>query len=382
MSKSLKSVYLIHGDDEYQVELAVKRILAQLLETPNSELNNNSELRTPSSELIDGRVETVGDTLRLLRSIRDALLADDLFSGGGDKVVYVRDPSFLTIDRVARSEDVKSGVATLTQQIKDGLPEGTTLVVSTVRVNRATAFYKACVAKGNVTDTGTGLNARAKNEAAAMLINDMLPKLGLKMSSTLQRSFLSRVGSESRRIASELEKLACYCGDKKTVTEDDINAITSSGAVSEIWDFTDAFANRDRTALMRQLKIQLTQGENAIRMTNSIITTIGDLLLLRDALDRGWARPAGTSALSWDNLPEEVAEGLSLAEKDPRSALSGWRLGKIMRSAALWKTNELRAARHHILTLREELVSLQLPEEYLLTKGLLQAIGCKATKRN
>ncbi len=367
MSTPRKSVCLIHGDDEFRVELALKNVL--------------SELTAGSStcETVDGRVETVSDTLRMLRSLRDALLANDLFSGGEPKTVWLREPSFLTVDRVAKSEDVKNAVATLVEQIKTGLPDDSKLVISTTKVNRGHGFYKACKAAGEVIDTGTGENARARSDAAEALLAEFLPKLGITMSAGASRAFLSRVGVESRRIVSELEKLACYAGDKKAVTEKDVAEIVSSSAVSEIWDFTDAFSMRDRVALIRQLKVQLTQGENAIRMTNSVLTVISDLLFIRSALDKGWARPAGSSALSWDALPEEVAIGLSLAEKDPRAALTGWRLGKLMRHTALWKTTELRAARHHILTLREELVSLQLPEEYLLTTRLLQAIGIKKT---
>lgn len=362
---SLPSLILIHGDDEFRVELAAKEMLSTLIPENASEF---------ALDRVDGRVETVSDTLRILRTIRDNLLTVDLFGGGGEKTVWLRDPAFLTNDRISRSEEIKKSIAVLTDQVKAGFPEGSRLLLTTTKINRTTSFYKACVKFGKVVDTGTALNARARNDAATLLCGEVLQKFGLKMSMSVQNAFLARVGTESRRIVSELEKLACYCGKQTKVTAEDISAIVSSGAVSEIWDFTDAFAQRNVTALVKQIKVQLEQGENAIRLVASILPLVNDLLLLRDALDRGWAKAAGRQGVSWDNTPSEVADGLAMGEKDFRSALAGWRGDKMLRNAGLWKTSELRAARHHVLKLREELVSCALPEEYLLTVRLLQAV--------
>ena len=360
-----KQVYLICGDDEFRVELAARDLLDKLV--PEAK-------RAFGLDVVDGRVELVSETLQMLRALRDALLAEDLF-GGGDKVVWLRDPSFLCVDRVAKSEEVKNAMAPLVGRIKDGLPEGSRLVVSTTKVNRAQAFFKACAAGGQVIDTGTKLNARAQVDAAAALLDEFLPKVGLKMEHRARALFLTRVGVNSRQIVSELQKLACYCGASGEAGEDDVREVVAADATSEVWDFTDAFARRDRKALAAQIVRQLEQGESPIRLVQSVLGTIGDLLQLRDALDKGWAVPAGRGALSWDTLPPEVGEGLAASERDVRRSLAGWRLGKMLEFAQKWRVSELRAARHHALALREELVSRQLPEDFLLETRLLQAVG-------
>lgn len=365
-----KSFYLVCGDDEFRVDVAVHELLDALVPEADREFGLDK---------IDGRGDLVADALKMMRDVRDALVADGLF-GGSAKTVWLRDPSFLSAKRVTESEQVKDALAAWIKDLKNGIPDGNRLVVSTSKINRAQAFFKFFKGAGHVIDFGSDLKGRAKTDAAAAFLAEYLPKSGIKMPFPVQKAFLARVGTDSRQIVSELEKLSCYCGKGATATEEDVANITSFGAVSEVWDFTDALCFRDPAALARQIKIQLDQGENAIRLTQSALSCVSDLLFVRDAMDRGWLRQVGSQGVAW-NLPEEIDRGLTQSEKDIRSSLSGFRAKKILQQATRWKTSELRAARHHLVVLREELVSTQLPVDYLLETRLIQAIG-PSTKRS
>lgn len=366
-----KSVYLICGEDEFRVDHAARELVDALVPKNEQEFG---------LEKIDGRVENVELTLELLRNVRDTLFANDLF-GSSDKTVWLFEPSFLTVDRISKSESIKNALAPFIDQIKEGLPQGSRLVISTSKINRAQALYKACVAKGHVIDFGSNLRQRDKEQAAEIFVTEWLPRVGLKMDAKTVHLFVARAGTESRQLLSELNKLACYCGNRKEVTIEDVNEITTVGAVSEIWDLTDAFASRSRSKLMVQIRKQLDQGENAIRITTSLLSCVSTLLFLRDAIDKGWAIGAGGS-IKWLELPEDVDTGLALSEKDIRKALTGFRAKKTFEQACLWKTSELRAARHHILTLREALVSCQIPDETLLTFHLIRALGTRSKTTN
>ncbi len=361
-----KSAYLICGDDEFRVSRATKELLDALVPEANREFGLES---------LDGRVATVDETIALIRSVRDALISDSLF-GGGAKTVWLREPAFLSVDRVAKSEAVKNELPAIVSGIKDGFGEGITLVVSTIKINRASAFFKAFSGKNcAVVDFGSGLKARQKMEAAFDLLDECCKRLNLKMATNVRQLFVSRVGTESRQLVSELEKLACYCGEGQTATADDIRDVVSSGAVSEVWDFIDAFATRNGKALIKQVRIQLGQGENAIRLVNSLLSTVGDLLAIREGCERRWASPSG-GGLDWSALPADIAEGLESGDKSILDA-GGFALKKKIDQSTLWTVRDLRNARHYLLELRELLVSCGLPEELLLETKLLQAIGLK-----
>lgn len=366
MAPDVKNACLICGDDEYRVEREVKRLLDALV--PPKE-------RDYGLEKIDGRVENVSDTLSLIRRVLQALQSDGLFSTG-NKTVYLREPSFISTDRIARSEAVKGALEPLVKRIKEGLPDGTRLIVSAVKYNGTLGFVKAFSSKNaTMIELGKNLNAKDKLKAAEALVKEIAAELGLQMNSSVTQLFLARVGKESRLIVSELEKLACYCGENRNVSEDDVNAIVSSGAVSEIWGMLDAFADRNVIQLVKEIRIQFEQGENAIRLITSVIGTLNSLIYIREALDRSWLSPSG----SW-SLPEGVVDGLSETGKDPRS-LGGFQFKKLLRQASNWTLRELRAARVHIMKLREELVSTGLPDEFLFETRLIQALGTKRAKR-
>jgi DNA polymerase III delta subunit len=366
-----KSVFLVCGDDDFRVETTTRELLDALVPDDRREFG---------LEVIDGRVESLGEATRVFRAVRDALISDGLF-GGGDKTVWLREPAFLSIDRIAKSEETKKNLATLTDTLKGGLPEGVSLVVSTLKINRGTTFFKAFGGKaGAVFDLGSGLRERDLRDQADLLLNEWLPKFGLDMKPAVRAAFLARVGTNSRQIVSELEKLSCWCGKRKTVTAEDIGEIVAADATSEVWDLSDAFAERDVTRTTTLLERHLDQGENAIFLTQTLLNTATTLLLLRDAQARRWAS-AGGRGVAWDGVPADIGECLDLSEKDIRKALFGWRAEKVARQAAAWTVAELRAARHQILTLREELVSKQLPERYMMETRLIQAMGTRKDVR-
>lgn len=364
-----KSAYLICGDDEFRISNSVSELLDRLV--PEAE-------REFGLDRIDGRVDTVDATVEMLRAVRDALVSDGLFSAG-NKTVWLRDPSFLTNDRIGKSETVKAPLAELISAIKAGFGDGVRLVVSTVKINRASAFFKA-FAGGHchVTDYKIGDRASDKAAAAKELLGEYLPKNGISMDAAVRQFFLSRVGTDSRRIVSELGKLACYCGDRKEVTADDIRDIVSDGAVPEFWELSEAFCSRDAKGLVKQVRIQLEQGANAIGLLSSLFTAVNDLLALREGRDRRWAAPS-QGRLGWDALPPEIYEGLETLDRGPL-AMAGFSLRKKEEQSSLWTLRELRAARHCLLELREALVSSALPEDFLLETKLLQAIGLKRMK--
>ena len=360
-----KSAFLVCGDDDFRVETTTREILDALVPADRREFG---------LEVIDGRVESVGETTRVCRAVRDALISDGLF-GGGDKTVWLREPSFLSIDRIAKSEETKKNVAALTDAIKGGLPDGVCIVVSTLKINRGSSFFKAFGGKaGAVFDLGSGLRERELRDQADILLHEWLPKFGIDMKPAVRAAFLARVGTNSRQIVAELEKLSCWCGKRKAVTVDDINEVVAADATSEVWDLTDAFAERDATRTITLLERHIAQGENEIFLTQTLLNTVSTLLLLRDAQARRWASSGGRG-ISWGDIPPDISACLDISDKDIRKTLSGWRADKVARQAAVWKVAELRAARHQLLTLREELVSKQLPELFMMETRILQALS-------
>ena len=370
MSTALKSTILICGDDDFQVSQEARRLIDRLVPP---------DARTVGLETIDGRVETIDESVNVIRACCEALATDSLF-GGGDKLVWLREPAFLSSDRQARSEAVKARLSDLVALIKAGLPEGQRLLVTTFKINRGSAFFKAFAAAGTVHDFGSGLKGKQAEARAHAFMDAWLPHIGLEMTHAVRQRFLARTGFDSRLIASELDKLRCYCGDRSSATEADVQTIVSGGKSTEIWDLLDAFGRRRHADLIAQLRIQLIQSESPIRLSNSLETRVNDLLVIREALDRSWAVSEGYAGLRWAALPPAIDAWFGAQDNDMRK-WPGFRVGKLVAQAGAWTLRDLRVARHLIAEMREKLVSSSLPQEWLLEVYLLRALGRRSGRQ-
>jgi DNA polymerase III delta subunit len=363
VSAKSANCHLICGEDDFQVALEARELIERLVPAEN---------RMFGLEIIDGRVDNRDESLACLAKCQEALLMDGLF--GSEKLVWLREPSFLANDRLARLEAIKAPLTALTTLIKAGLPEGQHLMLTTSRIHRASALFKAFGTAGEVKDFGNNLKERECKQRAQQFLDRWLPTLELTMDEPVRQQFLARAGYDSRQIAAELDKLRCYRGAAGKVAPADIEAIVSGGGVNEIWNFIDAFGRRDLADLLRQLRQLLAQSEHPIRLANSLESRINDLLPIREALDRQWAMPDSYAGLRWNSLPTEIDAWLTARDPDFRK-MHAFRLKNLVAQAAGWTVRDLRVARHHLVQMRENLVSSSLPQEWLLEVCLIEALG-------
>jgi DNA polymerase-3 subunit delta len=201
------------------------------------------------------------------------------------------------------------------------------------------------------------------------------------MTAEARALFLARVGVDSRLLVSELEKLRCYCGEGATAGADDVQAVVSLGREAEIWGILDAFGDRDAPRLTAQLRTQLGQSESPIGLVSMLESRVSELLIVRQALDRGWAAPGSTGmALNWRDLPPAIEAWFTASDNDFRR-MNPYRAGRLAAQAVHWSLRELRWARHLLVGLREALVSSSLPGGWLTETRLLQAIGTRRPAR-
>ncbi len=359
-----RSCHLICGEDDFQVEIAARKLVDRLVAP---------EQRAFGLEIVDGRVESVDACAAAIRQCLQSVATDGLF-GGGEKLTWFREPAFLVQERLGRSDSVKERLADLAACVKAGLPEGQTLLLTTFRINRASALFKAFQAAGEVQDFGGNLRPRQREQAARQRLAEWLPRVGLQMTPEARALFLARVGVDSRLLVSELEKLRCYCGEGATASASDVQAVVSLGREAEIWGILDAFGERDAPLLIAQLRAQLGQSESPIGLVAMLESRVGELLILRQASDRGWATPGSSGmALNWRDLPPAIEAWFAASDRDFRR-MNPYRAGRLAAQAAKWSLRELRWARHLLVGLREALVSSSLPGDWLTETRLLQAI--------
>lgn len=203
-----KQAYLLYGEERYLRRQYREKLRAALCsggDTMNVHFYEGKD--APVGEIID-----LAETLPFLAERRVIFLSDSgLFKSGGEKMAeYLAAPC-----------------------------ETTFFVFSESEVDKRSRLYKTVQSKGYAAEF-----AAQDEKTLTRWIGATLAKDGKRLTESTARLILSRTGTGMDNIQMELEKLACYCLDRDTVTEADVEAVCTTRISSRIFDMINAIADR------------------------------------------------------------------------------------------------------------------------------------------
>lgn len=355
-----KRIHLVFGD-EYLATAKAKSIVA--ISVPDA-------LDPLAVETVDGQRDTVAEAVEALGRCREALGTLGFF-GGGKKVVWFRGVSFLTDTPAGRSEHVKTALGRLTEMLKRGLSDGVVLVLSAPRVDKRTAFYKAMQELGEVHEFAVpDKPGPANRQRAGEVVDGALEQAGVAMSGEVREAFLEKVGNDTRTILNEVGKLATYLGKRRAATMEDMEAITSTSRDAAAWDIQDAVGERSLGKALAVARRLIFQRESPMALIALIENRLRDLIVYREALDRGWLRDG-----RWARLPEGaevlLADGLG---KDYHG-MHPFRLGILARQAQKFSGRELARALQQAMVAHRQLVTSSVPAPMVLELLMLRILA-------
>jgi DNA polymerase III subunit delta len=215
---------------------------------------------------------------------------------------------------------------------------------------------------------------KEQDASARDFAEQQLEKAGLRSRFDVVDALLRKC-ADNRSIAMEVEKLALYLGARKDVAVADVEAIVSSSRETAGWDLADHFGKRDLPAALRTLRQLLFQKESPHGMVAGLEGRIRDLIVLKECLNRRWARLVGSGdwpKVQWSGEPEADA-ALGAFEKDPRT-INEWRVGKLTLQASGFSAEELNRCHRLAVETHEQMVSSPVPAEMLLELFLIKAL--------
>lgn len=89
-----------------------------------------------------------------------------------------------------------------------------------------------------------------KNKELSQWITLLLKKDEKQMSISTMNNFLYRCGSDMHTLKNELDKLISYVGDRKEITSYDLEQLTSSQTINQIFIMLDAIARKQRDKVL------------------------------------------------------------------------------------------------------------------------------------
>lgn len=357
--------YLFFGTDEYEVSRRCKQKVEELCPPADQALG---------LETINGACDTIEEAVAAVRACRDALNTVGFF--GSPKLVWLRDASFLYDGKPGKFADVKAAVAGLAEEVKRGLLPGVRFVVHASSVDRRTAFYKAMEKGGAVVACDLPDKDYKWDKHAQDVLRGMIAEAKLRASGQVIELIVERAGNQSRQLASELEKLRVYVGDRKEITADDVLQIVSPARERGYGELATAFARRDLPGSLRILRQLLQQKEQPVGLIISLENRIRELLVYRTALARQWLRLYGDEEwpkIDWVSSPEAEDFFAHLAN-DPRKTNPFW-AGKLAQMASGFSLGWLQRIQRQLVEDHGRMTDGTAAADLLLEWSIIKCLG-------
>jgi DNA polymerase-3 subunit delta len=362
-----KQFYLYVGDDDFPMEAAARDLVGRLVPPAQQAFG---------LEVVEGRADSVDDALTAIKRCREALVTPGFMMSGG-KVIWWRSVTFTDDAVLTANESVKAAMKDLASVLEEGHAGDSVLVITARGMDKRSAFYKLAASRFEVREFMLPEKAYQLEQHGRGVIARVLKEKGIMADPATVELLLERVGSDSRQIAMELEKLALYLGERRQATAQDVQAVVSRSLTSVTWDLQDALGERRLADALEILRDLLANREAPIRIMMAVMTRMRDLLSYRECLDQGWLRIRGAGRneqADWGALPEGVEAGLvSAFKRDPRS-MHPFVVVKMAQQARGYSMEALRRNQRLLMDVYEDLVSSRIPEATTLELMLIRVM--------
>lgn len=283
-SNDIKSPIVIYGEERYLIRECTKKIMSKVVSFP--ELNN---LILENENITMDNIINACETIPFMSEY---------------KIVHIKNPDFLKkSDKAASNETLinentfSNGISQeLTNYIKD-ISEN--IIILITFDGEIEVKNKFSILTKNI-GTLVQLNA-LKGAELQKYVTEMFEKNGKHINKSELIYFLAEVGTSLSLIENEVEKLCMFNIGEEIISRNDIDAIVSKTAESNIFKMVDNISRKDAAKAISILSTLLFQKEDHLRILGMIIRQYRLLLNIKlNILDK--------------NPPEQVKSNLKLNE--------------------------------------------------------------------
>jgi DNA polymerase-3 subunit delta len=365
---------LIYGDDDYAVKQRAKQLYHHWC----------NELGGMDHEMVDGAVGNSDEALKALAKLREALQTLPFFGGG--KAIWFRECSFLGTDRTSTSAAVTEALSSLGDELKTFKWQGVRLLISAGEVDKRRGFYKAVEKVGTVEAyAGWSLDQKGWADEAESWAAKAFKERGKQVADDALAELVTRVGPNARLLATEVEKISLYTGERAEITSDDVEAICTRNKQARAFALADALGDRNLSKLLKcldeelwEIRLKIDKDKSEIGLLYSLIAKVRVLILLNEMIREGWVKPNATYDQVKSLAQHVPAEKLPADKKYNPLAMHPFVLLNALKQARNYTQAELVRAMDLLLQANRKLVSSSLDESMVLQQTLAQIVGDRA----
>jgi DNA polymerase-3 subunit delta len=360
------NLVLICGDDEFGVKQRARQLFQQW----------SAEWAGMDHETIDAQSANSGEALAALDRLREAMQTLPFFGSG--KVIWFQNCNFLGDERAASTQVVTESLAGLIQDFKTFPWKEVRLLISSGKVDKRKAFYKAVEKLGSVESfSGWSIDDRDWSMEAESAASRQVRSLKRNISPEALSQLVTFVGPNARQLSSEVEKLATYAGNRERIELEDVLAVTTRNKQSRAFALGEALGARDLPRLLRALDEELWEmktdsQKSEIGLLYGLITKVRVMVFLKEMLREGWIKPEADYNRFKAQLEKVPTEALPQDRKFNPLAVNPYVLFKALEHARRYSLAELIRAMDALLECNQRLIFSGLDGALVLQQTLVR----------
>lgn len=245
-----------------------------------------------------------------------------------------------------RIPDRRDDADLLKTAMEKGFPNGHRLVITTDLVDRRKALFKSIDETGLVVDCSvpkgeTRADRMAQDAVMKATLDAALSRSGKRMATDARQRLMQWTGFDLRTLSGNLEKLISFAGDRKTITDADVTAVLQRTRKDPIFEFTNAVADRDLSAILFFMKSLLDDGLHPLQLLAAVANQVRRLLLAKDFIVRDRGR-AWSGRMTFQQF--KAGPFKAILEDDQKAALLTAEWDSILNPSAAGKKRKKAAA--------------------------------------
>ncbi|GER85694.1 MAG: DNA polymerase III subunit delta [Thermogemmatispora sp.] len=126
-----------------------------------------------------------------------------------------------------------------------------------------------------------------KGAALERWIEERAARLKVRITREAVTLLANFIGSQTRMLANELEKLATYVGEGGTIDVPHVRALSAQVQETRIFDLTDALAQRRQQQALDILHSLLSEGQPPLLLLGFMLSQVRTLLLVKELTQKG-----------------------------------------------------------------------------------------------
>lgn len=270
-SAKTAAIHVVAGNDEMAVKARAKELATELAPAGGGEF---------SLETIDAAADNADHAASIIREAILSLSMPGFLAS--EKLVWLKNVNFLSDTQLGGSKSVLAALEEFQPFLAAGWPEGTILLVSAISPDKRRTFYKALakLAAMDVIDKPSGGPRFDEDEASRQAALSAARERKLKFHPDALERFAAYVGSDTRQVVNEIEKLDIYLGDeRREISAGDIHLLVPETRRGIIFELGNCIGRRDLRDASTCLQKLLRQGEEPVGILYAAIApTIQRLL--------------------------------------------------------------------------------------------------------